>query len=496
MVKVRNRSAHHGAEFSAQENQGRMGDEMKEQCSHSRRGFLKAAALAVPATLGGGKLVSAATAETDAQGTSALDAKGTSSWNYLGKNTRLSISMWDFSWLMARYPGGAYEDLEKRVAEAAERGYNALRVDCFPSRVLEPESTFPAISWVPGKNLPRWGEIARSRTCNVRKEVARLATLCRKHGIWLGLDSWDVAHMFRSSHLPFIEVSGAPSILFGLPNTTTIPEGKEEQAFTAYGEIWVKALKLMRDDGVLERAVWVAPMNEVPHFVSGSVSSAIALQKKVTNEWITKAEATAQLNALYQQINSYMGAPIKEEIAKDRIPLSYSSLGDVDYAARLTDIYDVVDLHFMPQVIEDEADKRAFLKAGRGAPNGNFQVLETFDLQAFSQAWGNACRHHYPAMLERVSNFFTSALEHMTLPSGKRLQAIVTECYGSLEWPDSPDVSWEWYKLYNADALRIVAATNLTGASLSNFGEPLFTLWNDVGWHWAGNNYFRAASAF
>ena len=60
-------------------------------------------------------------------------------------------------------------------------------------------------------------------------------------------------------------------------------------------------------------------------------------------------------------------------------------------------------------------------------------------------------------------------------------------------WPDSPDVSWEWYKRYNADALRIVASMGFTGASLSNYGEPLFTLWNDTGWHWAGNNFFRTA---
>jgi hypothetical protein len=302
--------------------------------------------------------------------------------------------------------------------------------------------------------------------------------------------------MFRSAQLPFIATSGAPSGLFGLPNAVKIPEGKEEVAFTAYGDIWVKALKLMRDDGVLERAVWVAPMNEVPHFVPGGVASATALQQKAKDGQLTKAEFATELNALYRRINNYMGAPIKAEIAKDRIPLSYSSLGDVDYAARLTDIYDVVDLHFMPQVIEDEEDKRAFLKAGPGAPNGNFQVLESFDLKAFSQAWSDACRRHYPAMLDRVSNFFKSALEHMTLPSGRQLQAIVTECYGSLEWPDSPDVSWEWYKRYNSDALRIVAAMNLTGASLSNFGEPLFTLWNDAGWHWASNNYFRTAPAF
>jgi hypothetical protein len=435
---------------------------MSDLSSPARRDFLKTTALAAPIMLGG-LFAESRTKENvnSADGTSSSLA---SLRNYLGKNTRLSISMWDFSWLLAQYPGGPYENLERRVAEAAERGYNTLRVDCFPSRILQSESKFPKKNWAAGVNLPQWGEYAIDLTCNVRKKVANLAALCRKHGIWLGLDSWDVAHMFRSTELSFLQTSGAPSNLFGLPSTLLIPEGDEEQAFAAYGELWVKALKLMREDGVLERAVWIAPMNEVPNFVQGSVASVIALRRKVTDGQATKAEISTELNALFRRINDYMGAPIKAEIAKDRIALSYCSNGDIDYAARLSDLYDVVDL----------------------------QVLEKFDLKAFSQAWDDACRRHYPEMLERVSNFFKSALEHMTLPSGKCLQAIVTECYGSLEWPDSPDVSWEWYKRYNADALRIVASMNITGASLSNFGEPLFTLWNDLGWHWAGNNYFRS----
>ena len=428
---------------------------MTNRSNESRRSFLKSAALAAPVMLGG---VAAGSQTT--QASHSVDSPGFSSATsrkYIGKDTRLSISMWDFSWLMAHYPGGAYQDMEQRVAEAAERGYNTLRVDCFPSRILESESTFPKRDWTPGVNLPMWGQIAVTHTCTVRKEVANLAALCRKHSIWLGLDSWDSAHMFRGAQLPFLQTSGAPSGLFGLPSTLTIPEGNEEEAFTAFGEVWVKALKLMREDGVLERAVWVAPMNEVPNFVQGSVASVIALRRKMPDSQATKAQAATELNAFFRRFNDYMGAPIKAEIAKDGIPLSYCSNGDVDYAARLSDIYDVVDLHFMPQVIEDDDDKRAFLKAGPGAPNGNFQVLEKFDLKAWSEAWDNACRRHYPAMLERVSNFFNHALEHMTLPSGKHLQAIVTECYGSLEWPDSPDVNWEWYKLYNADALRIVA---------------------------------------
>lgn len=208
---------------------------------------------------------------------------------------------------------------------------------------------------------------------------------------------------------------------------------------------------------------------------------------------ITKTEAATELDAIYRRINVYMGAPIKSEIAKDGIPLSYSSITEENYAARVSDIYDVVDIHFMPGVIKDAEDKRAFQKAGPGAPNGRFDVFEKLDLKAYSTAWDTACRRHYPAMLEQASHSFKTALEPMTLPSGKRLRAIVTEAYGPCFWPDNKDVDWEWYKLYNADALRIVASMDFAGATLSNYGEPLFTLWNDPGWHWAGNNYSRTA---
>ena len=463
--------------------------------SHSRRGLLKSALLAVPAIVGGISTTASGAATTPGSSADLASVKPPSSRNYLGKDTRLSIAMWDFSWLMGQYRGGIYEDIERCVAEAAERGYNTLRVDCFPSRILESRSTFPARGWTPGKNLPTWGEIAEDYTCDVRKKVAQLADLCRKHGIWLGLDSWDKSHMFRSTKLSSIRTSGSPSNLFGGPSETKIPVGEEERAFTAYGEVWVRALKLMREDGVLERAVWIAPMNEVPHFGGRSVEAIYALEHKVRNEGETKFDSTAAVDAIYRRVNHYMAAPIKSEVGRDQIPISYSSLGAENYAARLTDIYDVVDLHCMPEVLLDDDDKHDFQRAGHNAPFGYFADFEKMDLKTYSMAWDNACRKHYPAMLLMVSNYFNTAIDHTTLPSGKRLQSIVTEAFGPCFWPDSPIVSWEWYKRYNADALRIVASMDLTGATLSNYGEPLFELWNDAGWHWAGNNYFRTAPA-
>lgn len=450
---------------------------------NTRRDFLKTSALALP--------LAAASWSASAAGTTATAPASATPRTYAFKKTRLSIAMWDFSWLLAHHPGGAYEDLERRVVEAAERGYNTLRVDCFPSRILDAESKFSK-NWTPGVNLPRWGQTAMDHTCNVRQEVARLAELCRQHGLWLGLDSWDVPHMFHSAMPSLLAgVTFDPAILGGAD--ITIPETDEEHAFTRYGETWAKALKLMREDGVLERAVWIAPMNEVPHFCTRGVASITALRKVALNEGETKLEQAQREDAIYRRLNHWMAAPIRAEVAREAIPISYSSLGAEHYAARLTDDYDVVDIHFMPGVGTDKADNAAFAKAAHGVTGPvRFAEFEKFDLKAYSLAWDRACQKHYNGMLRSVYNYHHNALNTLVLPSGKQLTAIITECFGPCFWPDHPDVDWQWYQRYNADALRVVASMNFAGSSLSNYGEPLFTLWNDADWHWTSNTYFQA----
>jgi hypothetical protein len=429
----------------------------------TRRDFLRRTSLALSLPAAAGVVSAAPTTQPSA----------TPAGGYWNKGTRLAISMWDFSWLHAGHPGGPFEDLERRVAEAAERGYNTFRVDCFPSRILETESRFEK-NWDPVVNVPQWGQRAVTFSCGVRKKVAELAALCRKYGLWLGLDSWDKPHMFGHDNV--------------------IEAADEEKEFTRYGQIWAKALAAMREDGVLERAVWIAPMNEVPHFAGGRVR---ALKARLS---------PAEQDAVYRRINGWMAAPIRAAVAAEKIPISYSSLGDGNYGARLTDDYDVVDVHFMPGVINDAEDQKKFKGVPFGItrfPGGCVPVFpgqklalnpQKYDPAEFSKAWDYACRRHYGAMLKRTRDYHQAALAHMTLPSGKKLAAVITESFGPCVWPDHPAVSWEWYKRYNAGALRIVAALDFKGSSLSNYAEPLFTLWQDQDWHWTGNTYFLAAN--
>jgi hypothetical protein len=390
---------------------------------------------------------------------------------YFDKKTRLTIAMWDFTYLTAHHKGGAYESLERCVAEAAERGYNTLRIDCFPSRILEGKSVFKK-NFTPGTKLPFWGQTSVDHELNVLEKLSALAKACRKYNIWLGLDSWEKGHMINNDNINPLVINNI------------IRPDEEEKVFDKFTKIWVKALKLMREEGVLESAVWVAPMNEVPHFCSRSLQSIREINSKVHNEGETVIEVDRVINDKYKQINAWLGEALKDEIKKDKIPLSYSSVGAEEYAKRLTDIYDVVDVHFMPGLILKKEQSSAFEKLGKGASGViTFAGYEKLNLKEFSQLWDATCRNNYPEMLSRIRDYFHNALNHLTLPEGKKLQAVITESYGPVFWPDHPDVSWDWYKKYNADAARIAASMPFAGVSLSNFAEPLFTLWNDIDWH-------------
>lgn len=89
----------------------------------------------------------------------------------------------------------------------------------------------------------------------------------------------------------------------------------------------------MREDGVLERAVWVAPLNEVP-WHDARMPAVQALSRQPIREGMTRLDKDRDLDALYRRINTAMAAPIRAELAGDRIPLCYSSVGAEDYAVR------------------------------------------------------------------------------------------------------------------------------------------------------------------
>ena len=384
--------------------------------------------------------------------------------NYPGKDFPLTIAKWDLTWLTSNHPGGAFEDLEKGTAEAREREYNCFRIECWPREIFDKTKTFKK-NRDPKTELPKWGETLADHECNILERLKHLADLCRKYDIWLGLDTW--MNGPQPSEGKIIEVE------------------EEEKVFTEFSQMWVRAIRLMREEGILERALWVAPLNEVPHVFVRKVRAIMNVMDKRSDAQTGEPDIAVQVNALLKKYNHWMGEAIKEEIEKDDIPLSYSALYCAeDYSDRLTDIYDVVDAHFMPDVYLYEEDKAAMERAGEGASRFSlFSDMERYDLKIYSAEWEKACRKNYAEMLRHVRLSHEGVFGKITLPSGKKLVPIITESFGPCFFPDHPDMSWKWYKLYNADAARMIAPLPFAGATLSNFAEVNFSIWDDVDWH-------------
>jgi hypothetical protein len=123
------------------------------------------------------------------------------------------------------------------------------------------------------------------------------------------------------------------------------------------------------------------------------LESIAALKKAPQNEGEIQLENAQREDTIFRRVNEWMAAPIRAEVARKRIPLSYSSLGAERYAQRLTDSYDVVDIHFMAGVPTDAEDDAAFAQAARGITGTvRFTEFEKFDLKAWSLAWDRACQ--------------------------------------------------------------------------------------------------------
>lgn len=56
---------------------------------------------------------------------------------------KLTLTMWDFSWYTMTLPGEPYHDLAARCKEAADRGYNTIRICAMPFLLFTAEGKRP-----------------------------------------------------------------------------------------------------------------------------------------------------------------------------------------------------------------------------------------------------------------------------------------------------------------------------------------------------------------
>ncbi|WP_062520933.1 cellulase-like family protein [Demequina silvatica] len=106
---------------------------------------------------------------------------------------RLAISLWDFSWYTRA--ADAYADLDAAVAQAVERGYNALRI-CAAPLYLAGGHGLPETLTLTGMGAgrgagTRWYDVRTPATVDLHARLFALLEAAARRGVRIILSSWE-----------------------------------------------------------------------------------------------------------------------------------------------------------------------------------------------------------------------------------------------------------------------------------------------------------------
>jgi hypothetical protein len=346
-----------------------------------------------------------------------------------------AISMWDFSWLERRWPGAGYEDWDQALDQLLERGYNALRIDAYPHLLAaNPEREYTLL---PVWNTQIWGSPDIIRV-QVQPALSEFIAKCRDRDIRVGLSSW------------YREDAG---------NLRMKIDGPERMA-----ENWIKTLRLLERDGLLDALLYVDLCNEWP----GDIWCPFFTNDPPEQTWgFWHTEKSMR----------YMRTSVQlVRQAFPSIPVCYSFTGGQPalYAERDLSFFDLIEHHtWLAQLNDGEYDKAVGYNYTRFSPEGYQQLVA----------------NHERVYRQRESYWREQLVKEIQLVGRSAKAAaqplVTTECWGIVDFKDWPMLKWDVVKELCELGVQTAAATGQWLAiATCNFAGPQFTgLWRDMEWH-------------
>lgn len=108
---------------------------------------------------------------------------------------RLAISLWDFTWYTRTGPGEPFEDLDEAFRQAAERGYNTIRICAMPLLLFGTglDTRRMVVSGLGGDygQRTRWYDVRHTTTVDGRAQLLALFRCAARHDFKVIVSSWE-----------------------------------------------------------------------------------------------------------------------------------------------------------------------------------------------------------------------------------------------------------------------------------------------------------------
>lgn len=381
---------------------------------------------------------------------------------------RLTIAMWDFSWLYMHYPGGAFEDYDKVTDELKKRGFNTVRIDAFPLIIGKLTSNEQEVT-IAGDPLRNWGASDKDRKHKVVAELLEFMKVTKEKNISVILSSWGMG----AKEFPDIKND------FAAPHE--------------HWKAWEKVLDMLKEKDLLSHVVYVDFDQEFPYFSplapelnrlgqtkdqhATSATEAMEAAGSVKNSFNKLKWNRAQMKFVREYFRSTL-AHFQHNYPELRFTFSLTSYWEEVRAMNLKS-FDVLELHFWMSQSERFSTRSGFggLAKDRGA-------------------------HDYKDYMDRIEKTMLSVRPMLMKDMHNRLHwskawseeiaapLVTTEAWGPWWHMDHVDLDWEWLYDWCEEGMQLSSDYELWGTTPWNYSHPYWKNWEHVEWYQKVNSGF------
>lgn len=383
--------------------------------------------------------------------------------------SRLTIAMWDFSWLNQHYKGGYFEDYNKVFDELIERGFNTVRIDAFPLLIGKMVDHDEKVT-ISGAPLENWGATDEDRKHAVIIELLEFMRIAKEKNISVILSSW------------------------ALDGIVEYPNLKE--AYTDPKEIWKaweKVLDLLKKENLLTHVLYVDFDQEFPFFspLAPEISRLGRVKEEELSSALDAMEAAGSINNSFDELSwnheqmvfvrNYLESTLvhfQQRYPELRFTFSFTSYWKEVRAMNIKN-FDVLELHFWMSQSERFISRSGFSEVKKDRADNDYS--EYMDRITKTM---NSVR---PMLLKDMHNRLAWAKDWSDEVAAP---LVTTEAWGPWWHMDHEDLSWDWLYEWCKEGVELSAEYELWGTTPWNYSHPYWDNWSNVEWYKEVNTTF------
>jgi hypothetical protein len=374
---------------------------------------------------------------------------------------RMTIAMWDFSWLYGHYQGGPFEDFDHAIDELKQRGFNTVRIDAFPLLVDSLARQGQKQYRKPADPMATWGHSEKDVEHDVPGELLDFMRTAKRKGVFVILSSW----------------GQGPKEAYA----------KREDFWRA----WERVLDLLKENDLLSIVVYVDFDQEFPCFSpfaselerlgkeppkGPAVSDAQAMEAAARQDSAWNAAQTSFVRDYFNETLKHFQSHYPEL----RFTFSLTGFWKEVRAMEVKSL-DVLELHIW--ISSPRFENRAL--SGNLVKDRNMKQ----DHKDYMRRVRAAMQSVRPMLLGEMHNQLA-----FTRDWSRELAApvVVTEAWGPWWHMDHADLEWDWLYDWCEQCMGLSSEYDFWGSTPWNFSHPYWKNWSNVPWYRKVNGAFLA----